>query len=77
MLPSSFAGGGLYTQPIKTMKLSNPSKITSAMRETHKYTVTRLIDGAEMVTDTKPTIEAGHEHEWLIWDNENNCEAHN
>ena len=54
------------------MKFTSPENITSAMRETARFTVTRLEDGKERVQNTEPRIQPADSFRYLVWDNPNN-----
>ena len=42
------------------------------MRETARFTVTRLEDGKERVQNTEPRIQPADSFRYLVWDNPNN-----
>ena len=60
------------SQTHDNMKFYDPKSISSARRESTKFTITRLSDGKERVQDESPEVDRS---QFLVWNNEENCEA--
>ena len=52
------------------MKFTDPNKISTAKRETNRFHIVRIEDGAERVQNSKPRISQNRKHLFMVWDSE-------
>ena len=55
-------------KPKIKMKFYDPKSISSALRESTKFSIIRLSDGFEALTDEKP--KTNDDLQTMVWDNE-------